>query len=130
MAPIATPMDISTIERVLIWPKLPMWKASGTIKAAQATNTAAKPTSEWKAATSCGMAVIGIRRAITAPMPAPMPSPEKMSPQVNPEEASNCNMVVTTAMAMPIMPYMLPLRELSGDERPRKAMIKRTPATT
>ena len=33
------------------------------------------PTSEWKAATSSGIDVIGTRRAITAPMPPPMAMP-------------------------------------------------------
>ena len=42
---------------------------------AAATSTAAMPTSEWKAATSSGIAVIGTRRAITAPMPPPMAMP-------------------------------------------------------
>ena len=40
--------------------------------AAAATSTAARPTSEWKAATSCGIAVIAILRAVTMPMIAPM----------------------------------------------------------
>ena len=50
---------------ILILPGAPMPKASGDTKAAAATNTAARPTSEWKAATSCGSAVIWMRRATT-----------------------------------------------------------------
>jgi hypothetical protein len=41
-----------------------MPKASGFTKAAAATSTAARPTSEWNAATSCGIAVIWMRRAV------------------------------------------------------------------
>ena len=39
------------------------------------------PTSEWKAATSSGIDVIGTRRAITAPMPPPMAMPPITSTQ-------------------------------------------------
>ena len=49
---------------------------------AAATSTAARPTSEWKAATSCGMAVMAMRRAVTAPMPPPMAMPPTIRPQV------------------------------------------------
>ena len=48
-----------------------------------ATSTAARPTSEWNAATSCGMAVMAMRRAITAPMPPPMARPPTIMPQVS-----------------------------------------------
>ena len=37
--------------------------------------------------------------------------------------------VVSTAIAMPIMPKRLPWREEAGEERPRKARMNRTPAT-
>ncbi len=37
------------------------------------------PTSEWKAATSSGIEVIGTRRAITAPMPPPIAMPSTTS---------------------------------------------------
>ena len=49
----------------------------------RATNTAARPTSEWNAATSSGIAVIGIRRAVTAPMPPPRPRPPAIRHQVS-----------------------------------------------
>ena len=42
------------------------------------------PTSEWKAATSSGIEVIGTRRAITAPMPPPMAMPRMTSSQAMP----------------------------------------------
>jgi hypothetical protein len=42
------------------------------------------PTSEWKAATSSGIEVIGTRRAITAPTPPPMAMPRMTSSQATP----------------------------------------------
>ena len=42
------------------------------------------PTSEWKAATSSGIEVIGTRRAITAPMLPPMAMPSMTSSQAMP----------------------------------------------
>ncbi len=41
------------------------------------------PTSEWKAATSSGIAVMGMRRAVTAPMPPPMATPPTIIAQVS-----------------------------------------------
>ena len=52
----------------------------GIEKAAAATSTAARPTSEWKAATSCGIAVIAIRRAVTKPIAAPIAIAARISP--------------------------------------------------
>lgn len=49
-----------------------MPNASGLRNAATPTSTAAMPTSEWKAATSCGMSVIAIFRAVTKPIAAPI----------------------------------------------------------
>ena len=87
------------------------------------------PTSEWKAATSSGIEVIGTRRAITAPMPPPMAMPPITSPQAT-GSAGGCEpSVVSTAMAMPIMPNRLPRRLESGLDRPRSARMNRTPAT-
>jgi hypothetical protein len=37
--------------------------------------------------------------------------------------------VVTTAIVMPIMPKRLPRWLVAGDDRPRRATIKHTPAT-
>ena len=62
------------------------------------------PTSEWKAATSSGIEVIGTRRAITAPVPPPSAMPTTTSAQA-PKPAGGCAAsVVATAIAMPIMP--------------------------
>ena len=66
MAPITMPSPISKRERWWMWPSAPvMPKSAGERKAPTATNTAARPTSEWNAATSCGIAVISIRCATT-----------------------------------------------------------------
>ena len=54
----------------------------GRIERAGRDHTAARPTSEWKAATSCGIAVIVMRRAMTAPMPPPMAMPTTISTQL------------------------------------------------
>ena len=86
------------------------------------------PTSEWKAATSSGIEVIGTRRAITAPAPPPMPMPTITSTQAL-NDAGGCDAsVVTMAMAMPIMPSKLPRRLVSGLDRPRNARMNKTPA--
>ena len=62
------------------------------------------PTSEWKAATSSGIEVIGTRRAITAPMPPPMAMPPSTRPQESALSGGCEPSVVSTAMVMPIMP--------------------------
>ena len=87
------------------------------------------PTSEWKAATSSGIEVIGTRRAMTAPMPPPMAMPPSTRTQAT-ASAGGCEpSVVSTAIAMPIMPKRLPRRLISGFDSPRSAWMKRTPAT-
>ncbi len=45
---------------------------------------------------------------------------------MKPEGAATIS-VVKTAIPMPIMPNLLPWRELAGDDRPRRARINRTP---
>ena len=72
MAPMTVPSPISIRLWVLMLPGAPMPKASGETKAAAATNTAARPTSEWNAATSCGSAVIWMRSATTVPIAPPI----------------------------------------------------------
>src|SRR6516164_63369 len=61
------------------------------------------PTSEWKAATSSGIEVIGTRRAITAPIAAPI--------------------------AMPTITSRLPRRDVAGLDNPRSDRMNSTPAT-
>ena len=69
-----------------------------------ATNTAARPTSEWKAATSCGRAVISILRAVTAPMVPPIAMPMMIRVRESPEIRPGSISVVTMAITMPTMP--------------------------
>jgi hypothetical protein len=87
------------------------------------------PTSEWNAATSSGIAVIGTRRAITAPVPPPIAIPKITSDQA-PTVAGGCDAsVVTMAIAMPTMPNRLPCLLVSGLDSPRSARMNSTPAT-
>ena len=72
MAPIAPPKDISIKLAILIFPCDPKLKTSGFKKADIATNTAARPTKLWNPATSSGIAVIGILKAINAPSDPPI----------------------------------------------------------
>src|SRR5690349_9693208 len=86
------------------------------------------PTSEWKAATSSGIEVIGTRRAITAPMPPPMAMPRMTRIQPVALAGGCAASVVPTAIAMPTMPNRLPWRELAGLESPRSDRMNRMPA--
>ena len=72
IAPTAAPIDISIKLPSLMLPRDPKLKASGFKKAAIATNTAARPTKLWKPATNSGIAVIGILKAIKAPIAPPI----------------------------------------------------------
>ena len=76
----------------------------------------------WKAATSCGSAVMRMRRAIKVPIAPPITTPTTIR-----EKLTTCGMssVVATAMTMPTMPNRLPERADSGEERPRRARMKR-----
>ena len=100
--------------------------------AATATRQAAMPTRLWKAATSCGMAVMGTRRAMIAPTVPPMATPPAIRPSVSGSSTfcvQSVASVVATAMAMPIMPLRLPAWLEVGEERPRSARMNRTPET-
>ena len=79
IAPIARPSDISIRLSVWMAPGMPMPNACGAFSADAATNTAARPTSEWNAATSCGSAVILMRSATTVPMLPPITMPSRIS---------------------------------------------------
>ena len=87
------------------------------------------PTSEWNAATSSGIEVIGTRRAITAPMPPPIATPRITSTQAMPSAGGCDASVVATAIAMPIMPKKLPWRLEAGLDSPRSDRMNSTPAT-
>ena len=128
IAPIARPNDISTSDCRWMWPERRCRTPPGAFSAAAATNTAAKPTSEWNAATSCGSAVIWMRRATTVPTPPPATMATKISTKPPPDMPC-CASVATMAIAMPIMPNMLPCRDVTGLERPRSARMNRTAAT-
>ena len=73
IAPIATPRPISTRLTPRIAPECRRSRKRTELRnAAAPTSTAAMPTSEWKAATSCGIAVIWMRRAVTRPIAPPI----------------------------------------------------------
>src|ERR1700712_659232 len=87
------------------------------------------PTSEWNAATSSGIDVIGTRRAITAPIEPPMATPSATSSQPTPSAGGCAASVVAIAIPMPIMPKKLPWRDDAGLDSPRSDRMNRTPAT-
>src|SRR4051812_13258886 len=87
------------------------------------------PTSEWKAATSSGIEVIGTRRAMTAPMLPPMAMPRMTRTQARPSAGGWLASVVATAIAMPIMPNRFPWRHEAGLDSPRSDRMNSTPAT-
>ena len=122
-APIATKAEST---RLACRCRLAMPNASGLRNAAAPTSTAARPTRLWKAATSCGIAVIWIRLAVTSPITPPMAIAIAIS---RVEATSWMASVVTTAMAMPIMPSRLPRWLDAGLDRPRSARMKQMPAT-
>ena len=72
IAPIDAPKDISIKLAILISPIFPRLNASGFKNAEIATNTAAKPTKLWNPATNSGIAVIGILKAMNAPIVPPI----------------------------------------------------------
>ena len=129
MAPMATPSDISTRLEPWMCPGVPMPNAAGEYSAPAATSTAAMPTSEWKAATSCGILVIGTRWAITAPMPPPIAIATTTSTKPPRPCGGLSTSVVASAMPMPIMPNRLPWRDVVGLDSPRSDRMNSTAAT-
>ena len=127
IAPMAMPSPISIRLTGKISPSAPaMPNACGLRNAAAATSTAAMPTRLWNAATSCGIAVMAMRRATMKPIPPP----RMIAAAISGREAMSCvASVVATAIPMPIMPLRLPARLVSGDESPRSARMNRTPET-
>ncbi len=101
MAPMMVPSPISIRLCTLILPATPKPEASGEMNAAAATNTAARPTSEWKAATSCGSAVIWMRIATKVPIAPPMIRPATISQG---ETTPGVATVTPMAITMPTMP--------------------------
>ena len=103
MAPIITPSPISIKLAKCISPTVPMPIDEGTYNAADATSTAARPTSEWNAATSCGIAVIAIFLAITRPIVPPINKPPRSNNKSIPP-GGDMKSVVKAAMTIPIIP--------------------------
>ena len=76
MAPMATPSPISNSEPPVDRCRRRRCRRPAARRAPPPPRTPRQGRrSEWKAATSCGIAVIGTRLAITAPMPPPMARP-------------------------------------------------------
>ena len=126
IAPTAAPIDISIKLPNLILFGLPRLNASGFKNAATATKTAASPTRLWKPATSSGIAVIGILCAIIAPIEPPIR--RKIKTKINPlEKFPKDKNVTTIAIIIPKIPNRLPCLDVSGDDKPLKAKINKTP---
>ena len=105
-----------------------MPKASGAFSAPAATNTAARPTSEWNAATSCGSAVIWMRRATTAPIAAADGDAEHDQPVA---AAGHAVMQQRGDHGDRHADHAEPVarRDVTGLDRPRSARMNRTAAT-
>ena len=126
IAPIEAPKDISIKLAILILPGYPRLKTSGLRNAEIATNTAAKPTKLWNPATSSGIAVIGILKAIKAPIEPP--TKRNTNKYINPVAKFPTDKIVTPiAIVIPKIPKKLPLLDVSGDDKPLKAKINSTP---
>jgi len=134
IAPTKVPMNSSSRLPIGIgWPCSTMLNAHGSATAAIAMNTAARPIIECMNATSSGILVISTRLAMIVPAVPPtatpsatQPSPSAPSPPVS---FTISAIVVTTAIAMPTMPKVLPIREVVGCDRPFSAWMKKTDAT-
>ena len=128
IAPIAAPNDISIKLAIFIFPGEPKLKTSGFKKAEIATNTAANPTKLWKPATSSGIAVIGILKAMKVPIDPPIN--KNNNKYKNPVEKFPTEIIVTPiATIIPIIPKKFPCLEVSGEDSPLSANIKSTPET-
>ena len=76
------------------------------------------------------MAVMAMRRAISAPTLPPTSTPAAIMPTVTGSSRPWLHRLVrvtATAMAMPIMPRVLPRRLVTGLDRPLSARMNRTP---
>ena len=128
MAPTAAPIDISIKLPSFILPGVPRLNASGFKKAEIATKTAASPTRLWKPATNSGIAVIGILYAINAPIDPPAKINKRT--KINPAEKLPVDKNVTDiAIIIPRIPNRLPCLDVSGEDKPLRARINKTPET-
>ena len=126
ISPIEAPNDISIKLAILISPGVPKLKAIGFKKAEIATKTAARPTKLWNPATNSGNAVIGILKAIKAPIEPP--ASNKINTYTKPTEKFPIDKKVTLiAIIIPRIPNKLPRLDVSGEDNPLKAKINSTP---
>jgi hypothetical protein len=91
---------------------------------ATAMNTAAKPIMLCMKATSSGILVISTVLAMYVPKLPPItkPSNTQVMPMALPPESCTISAaVVSTAIAMPIMPNRFPRMEVVGCDRPLRA---------
>ena len=135
IAPTKVPINNSTRFPIGIKPPASVkLNAQGSDTTATAIQTAAKPMSECIAATNSGILVISTRFAKNAPIAPPTTTPPTTKYKPMPELAKcdfNDNIiaiVVTTAIAMPTMPKVLPRRAVEGWDKPLSAWIKQTEA--
>ena len=91
----------------------------------QPTSTAARAPNECESAIRCGIAVIGMKMAISAPMVEPTAPPIRMYVQVSTWVYSS---VPTTARAMPISARNMPRRAVAGELSARRPSTNRTAA--
>jgi hypothetical protein len=98
-----------------------------SISALNPMKTAARPTSECIAATSCGISVICTRCATFQPAAPPSPSNTSATNQLPDPSPS---IVATMASAMPAMPYQTARLALSCPDRPPSDRMNRIAATT
>ena len=138
MAPTKVPMNSSTrLPTGMRSPWATMSKAQGSATQAMAMNTAARPIMECMKATSSGILVISTRRAMMVPRVPPTSRPRMTSAMPAPLDwvpAASCSFrisatVVSSAMAMPLMPKTLPRRAVVGCDSPFRAWMKQTEAT-
>ncbi len=87
------------------------------------TSAAAPPPAPLKSATICGIAVILTMRAETRPIGTPMTAPMMISVQLTMPESKP---VATTAIVMPAIARILPMRALRGELRNLSPRMKRT----
>src|SRR5215475_6717488 len=76
------------------------------------------------------MAVMAMRRAITAPTPPPRTRPIRIMKLVETLAGGTAKSVVRMAIAMPIIPKTLPRRDVAGCDRPFSARMERRAPTT
>ena len=134
IAPIAAPRNSSSRLPVGIGvPLATMPSDHGSATAAIAMNTAARPIMLCMNATSSGILVISTRLAMIAPAvpPSAMPSATHSSPvpASSARIMKTSAIVVSTAIAMPVIPNTLPRIEVVGCDRPLSAWMKHTEAT-